>query len=516
MPILLVFTLTAACLPVKWPAPLVGGGERTAVGLTVASIGMGLGAGYALRRWVLRTLGREPYRRAEVASVYSRLRRTLFFVNFGLAVLCVLVFGWGWFARRTFVLEQSDADGRPLLAPFAELAVPLPYFIILFVSWTIYYDAESALHRTGLFGPVARPFWSRGQYLLNQLRQFLLLILLPVLLFVTQQTVARFAPEVTQSDWYRFGTLATIPVLLLFLPLLVKPLLGLRPLPPGPTRDRLEALARRLHFRCTDFLLWPTHGATANALIVGLLPRVRYVIFTDRILEELPPDELDAVFGHEVGHAKYGHIWFYAAFLVLSVAVLTALLLWLGQCLDEYTRRTGWLPPDWVQDWISLPPILLMATYIFFVFGYLSRRCERQADVYGCRAVSCGSANCSGHDATTIYPEQARGLCPTGIRTFVRALERVSSVNEHPLSPADRRRSAGARVRSLLGWLRAWQHATMPQRVAFLLSLIEEPDRERRFQRSVRALGWGLILALAGILYALGELVGWREFLETL
>src|SRR5262249_61806985 len=105
------------------------------------------------------------------------------------------------------------------------------------------------------------------------------------------------------------------------------------------------ALAKRLHFRCSDFLLWPTHGAAANAMIVGLLPRVRYVIFTDRILEELPPEELDAVFGHEVGHAKHGHIWLYAVFLVLSVTVLAAVLILGGQQLEPAKVKV----PQWPE-----------------------------------------------------------------------------------------------------------------------------------------------------------------------
>src|SRR5262249_50068198 len=152
--------------------------------------------------------------------------------------------------------------------------------------------------------------------------------MLPVMLFVTYQSAARFAPETTRSDWYRIASVAVAPVLILFFfPLLIKPLLGLKSMPVGPTRERLEALARRLHFRCTDFLLWPTHGAAANAMIVGLLPQARYVIFTDRILEDLPPEEVDAVLGHEVGHAKHGHIWYYLAFFALGMAVLGALLL---------------------------------------------------------------------------------------------------------------------------------------------------------------------------------------------
>src|SRR5207247_3489707 len=147
-----------------------------------------------------------------------------------------------------------------------------------------------------------------------------------------------------------------------FAPLFFKPLLGLRSLPSGPTRARIEAAARRLHFRFADLLVWPTHGSVVNAMIVGLVPRVRFVIFTDGILDDMPPGELDAVFGHEVGHARHGHIWFYALFLALSMTVLQAAFLF----ADLKPNSAMWL---------------VFVAYLFVVFGFLSRRCERQADV---------------------------------------------------------------------------------------------------------------------------------------
>ncbi len=516
MPILLIFALTAACVPVKWPAPLVGGGTETAVAFTATAVGLSLLVAVTLRSWVVRTLRRQPIRKGEVANGYSRIRRVMFFVNISLVTLCVLVFGWGWFTQQTLRVER---DGELILAPFAELAVPLPYFLILFGAWTIYYDAERMLHRTTVLGPSNRPFWSRVGYFFHHLRQFLLMVMLPVGLFATQQTVARFAPETTQSDWYRIATLAMIPCLILLMPLLIKPLLGLQSMPPGPIRDRLEALAKRLHFRCADFLLWPTHGAAANAMIVGLIPRVRYVIFTDRILDELPAEELEAVFGHEVGHAKHGHIWFYALFFLLSITMLAAVML----LIDQRLNAQGVKLPDWLiaaneEGWTYLPPVLVVAVYVFLVFGYLSRRCERQADVYGCRAVSCDNPNCAGHDNQTKFPEQGRGLCPTGIRACVSALERVYYINGHTGTDEEEhgRASLGSLLKGFFGWLRAWQHSTMPRRVAFLLSLIGNLERERRFQWSVCVLRWGLLLALAAALYGLGQAVTWDALLKVL
>lgn len=510
MPILLIFALMAACLPIKWPAPLVGGGVEVALASTIAAIAFSLSAATAVRVWVVRQLRREPLRKAAIVGAYSRFRRFMFFANVGLVALCVLVFGWGW-ATQEILRVEWHGEFQP--APFAELAVPLPYFLILFGAWTIYYDAERALHRTTVLGPAERSFFSRAGYFFHHLRQFGLLVMLPVLLSVTYQSISRFLPETARSDWYRITSVAMIPLLILFMPLFIKPILGLRTMPAGPVRNQLEVMARRLHFHCSDFLLWPTHGASANAMIVGLMPRVRYVIFTDRILEEMPPEELSAVFGHEVGHAKHGHIPYYAVFLTLSMSVLAALLILIARILD----REGVELPRWAEGWIALPPVVLAATYVFLVFGFLSRRCERQADVYGCRSVSCANPTCTGHDAGTIYAPRARSLCPTGIRTFVRALERVDFVNGASIGePTPHRPTLGEIIRGLLKWLRAWQHSTMARRVAFLLSLIDNPRKEQHFQHRVTLIRWGLLAALVAALIALGEAVGWEVLVQAL
>ena len=359
----------------------------------------------------------------------------------------------------------------------------------------------------------------RWMYLLRNLRQFSLLVMLPVGFIVAQQTLDRFAPETTQTTLYRVGTLAVMPVFMILMPLLMKALLGLKSMPPGPVRDQLEALAKRLNFRCTDFLLWPTHGTSVNAMITGLLPRVRYVVFTDRILEELPPDELDAVFGHEIGHSKHGHIWLYAAFLTLSLLTLGTLGMFLALQIDR-AQSAEWvrlrMQLDALKTWILLPPVVLLAGYLFVVFGALSRRCERQADLFGCKAVSCGNPACTGHDEKTVYPQGGNCLCPTGIKTCIRALERVGDLNGVSMVLLGGRRTPGRLLRGAWAWIRAWQHAPMPRRVAYLKSLLDHPEEEPRFQRRLFLFKCGLMLALAAALVALGQAIGWTELFEGL
>src|SRR5205807_5024914 len=109
--------------------------------------------------------------------------------------------------------------------------------------------------------------------------------------------------------------------------------------------------------------------------------------------------------------------------------------------------------------------LILAAAYIFVVFGYLSRRCERQADIFGCRAVSCSQPDCVGHTEMSAFPERGAGLCGTGIKTCARALDRVYAVNMHGGHDDDGRTSSGTVLRGVFGWLRAWQHSPMPHRV---------------------------------------------------
>lgn len=516
MPILLVILLTATCLPVEWwPSPF-GLGVEASAGLTAGVVAALLLVAFGLRTWVLWTLRRQPDRRVRVGQIYDAVRRLLFFANLGAIGFAIFGLGWGSTVQQTLTLGPPEL---PRLAPFAELAVPLPYFLVVFGCWLIYFDAERALHRA--HSGTGREFWSRAGYFFHNLRQLALLVVLPVGLVVTQQSVSRLWPKTAQSDEYRLLSVAAVLMLVLFMPLVIRPLLGLRPLPAGPVRDRLTALARRLNFRYTDLLVWPTRGVVANAMIVGLLPRVRYVIFTDRILEEMPPEELDGVFGHEVGHAKHGHIWFYAAFLALSMTVLAAVVGVVGQWLDAAAvlHPDAWYARLTKEDatWMALPFGAVVAAYVFLVFGYLSRRCERQADVFGCRVVSCSDPRCTGHTEATVYPANGAALCPTGIRTFARALERVGLLNGHGGPDVDgSRRSLAGLVRAAFGWLRAWQHSTMPRRIAFLLSLIDNPARERRFQRRVKLLRWGLAIGLAAALVLLGETLGWHELLKAM
>jgi STE24 endopeptidase len=220
----------------------------------------------------------------------------------------------------------------------------------------------------------------------------------------------------------------------------------------------------------------------ANAMVIGILPWVRYVVFTDRLLEDFTADEIEAVFGHEIGHIRHHHMLYYFTFFIASVIVFG----WVISDVVTYFQRPEWFDlsnysSHCVSD-VALVGVLLV--YVFVVFGFLSRRCERQADVFGCRAVSCPSPSCRGHGDDEDLSQRGRGLCPTGINTFIRTLEKVAFVN--------------GISRDRPGFLQSWQHATIGRRIEFLQGMLLDPAVERRFQRRIFLLKSLLLAVLAG------------------
>ncbi|MFO0841948.1 MAG: M48 family metallopeptidase [Gemmataceae bacterium] len=511
MSFLLMVFLTVVCLWEGYPRPLWLATPGESALATVATVALvGLHAFWVSRR-VCWPLNRDPFRRDGLLASYERWRFLHQLLQFGLFGLALGVFGWGWAVREL----------GPL--PGVELLTLAPFLAGQILTWAFFYDADRAAHRAAHrlveldpFGQTwleprnaaPTPFGGRWAYVAFQLRQKVAFVFLPVLLLISWQEAGRLFP----ASWagvpllmnlLAIGTLAAVVV---GMPLLIRLALGLKPLPPGPLRDRLSATSRRLGFRCSDVLLWNTRSGMANAMVIGVAPWLRYVVFTDRLVEEFTEDEVEAVFGHEVGHIRHQHMLYYLLFLTgstaaLGLAVERHLLPRLGGLGEALAASQPWLPASLGDSLLPngqlslVPVILTLLAYIFVVFGYLSRRCERQADLFGCRAVSCCDPICSGHGPETRLAPKGRGLCRAGIRTFIRALDKVALVNG-----IDRERP---------GFLQSWQHSTIAKRVAFLRHVLSTPAAEPAFQRRLLVVKVGLIAALGLALGGLSYLHGW-------
>lgn len=413
-------------------------------------------------------LARRPDRR--MAGVASR---SLDWV--AVAVYAWIVRGLEWPA----VVRSGFGLGNAILVD--ELLILLPFLLIQAAGWWGLDPIEGGV------GPGA------GRRLGLKARQSLGLVLPVALVFTLGHDVAGWVvPSLLDDPYGQIGVTAATGLLVLAAsPVFVRIAWPTRPLPAGPLRDRLARLARRHGFRYTDILIWDTGGTLVNAGVTGTLPAFRYVLLTDALIARLAPREVAAVFGHEIGHAAHRHLPFFAFFFLGSLGVLSLAYAAVERAMGP--ASTAWIsvgPSGLPTDLRAGAALGCLGLYVLVVFGYLSRRFERQADVFGCRSVSCDRADCPPHadlDRPDAGPPGTSSMspCPVGIRIFVDALARVAALN-------GTRRDA-----------RSWRHGSIARRIAFLEGLEGRPAAERRFQRSVHRLRVGLAVVLAaGILLA--------------
>jgi len=80
-----------------------------------------------------------------------------------------------------------------------------------------------------------------------------------------------------------------------------------RPL-PDRDQERLQALLRRTGASVQRILVIPAASSGTNAFVSGMLERRRYLFVAEHLLTDLPPDEVDAVIAHEIGHLVHRHV----------------------------------------------------------------------------------------------------------------------------------------------------------------------------------------------------------------
>jgi STE24 endopeptidase len=137
---------------------------------------------------------------------------------------------------------------------------------------------------------------------------------------------------------------------------------------------RLEDLARRLGVRVGGFRCFPGRSQkVGNAVQVGLLPRLRYILITDYLLDHLEPAEVDAVVAHELGHARGHHLAVKLAGVVAVWAALSG-----GFAVLPRSRHSAGLLP-------LIPAALPFA--LLLVQGVIGVRLERRADAAAARDV---------------------------------------------------------------------------------------------------------------------------------
>ena len=350
-----------------------------------------------------------------------------------------------------------------------ELVILLPFFTAILIAWAMMYPADRAIRQLMMEadlweGRPARPAWDLKRYLVFLVRHQLLLVALPMLLIVIANDVVQdhitVLRRATRLFWIDQVIVVLVAgVILFFAPLMLRFIWSTSTLPGGALRDRLRAVSQRLGLKYREILIWHSEGMVANAAVMGMLPMVRYVLLSDALLEKMDDEKIEAVFGHEAGHIRHLHIPFYLLFALLSMLVVG------GAC--ELAWRVFHVDPSY----ISIGALFLIAATWGVAFGWVSRRFERQADLFGARLVTPSADGCTlpcrvHHEADGVVPV-AKALCATGAHTFAGALHRIAALNGIPEEA------------------RSWRHSSIASRMRFLEELAADPAAVGRFSRTI-------------------------------
>ncbi|MHC4503295.1 MAG: M48 family metalloprotease [Planctomycetota bacterium] len=422
-----------------------------ATGVVLASTAGWIAFQYVLAAWLASRTRRKLRRaRGSTVAIVEDFRFRLVVHRVVLVALC--------FAHTGFICWPAFVEnvlGLPAWSVLDDVVAILPFVAALAAGWMATYRADKMLSR--------RP-WGIGEFVWFQARYSLLLVLLPWLLLRAIVDSHELWPEgVRKLAVHPVASVVFFVVLVgvsaTFLPLFLKRLFRAVSMPPSDIRSRLEGLLARAGLGFRDVLVWRMGRARIlNAGVMGIVPRYRYVLFSDALLEALTPAECEAVMGHEIGHAKHRHV------LVYLILILGFFALWSGfrSLLPPYFSTGSPFQTDPFRFLVEMVVVaILLCVYIRLVFGFLSRTFEREADV------------CAAELMGTPVP-------------LILALEKIA------LMSGDVRE------------LHSWRHHSVAERVRYLSAVGYDAAEQARYHGRTRRIVWGLlgvvVLLFAGVL----------------
>lgn len=397
------------------------------------------------------------------------------------------------------VREDWGLENVPLLGDWIILT---PFFLSLTIVWIVLYPVETRIRKaaTALAADddpdpsrsnseaaaalaTARlrrpsPDNSLSIYLLDKFRHQILIIVAPMSLIVFAKFFTDLLRPVpgeqahgaleffARLPWAADALLGLVSICVLtFAPLMLRFIWATEPLPAGALRDRFVKTCDRIGLRYREILLWHTHGTAINAAVMGFVGPLRYILVSDALLETMDEEEIEAVFGHEAGHVRHHHLQFFALFALLSMYLAGGVfwLLLVTRLVDDFSLLQA----------ISLA--VLLASWLFG-FGWLSRRFERQADLFGAQCLADGIQSC-----TTWCPvhgsDPGPGLCVGAASLFGRTLARIADLNGIPRDAP------------------SWRHGSIDDRRRLIERFAQDHSALKRFNLKILVTKVGLVAA---------------------
>ncbi len=435
-------------------------------------------AGFA---WLCRRL--EKTGRTRIIATSERLMGVARFGVVSLHAYGLISLGWSVAASRW-------THSLPVVTELLIALPPLSAFVVLYWGYAPIQRRlrEAVLWRHLHEGrPLGRSM-SRTQMTWEHIRHSILLGLVPLLMLSAWRHAGEFAAfrwltmSYSSLEWVLTGwQVLGIFVVLALSPIVLRFVWDTVPLEGGDLRNSVEQVFARNGVTAREVLVWQTSSGILNGALMGIIPRARYVLFTDALLQVLPRRQVEAVAAHEAGHGRLHHLpWLIGSMVVASLA---------GAVLFGFAMDWG----KWEDSWVvGTMGILSTVGFGFFVLGFVSRRFELQADAFAAKDLSRNPPPIEESlEPGQISEDPAPVVTHESVASMIDALETVSTLNG--MSPAKF----------------TWRHGTVRGRQAHLASIVGTPLEHLPIDRAVRRMKWmtlgaaflTIILGLALVLF---------------
>jgi STE24 endopeptidase len=326
-----------------------------------------------------------PPEKLAKAIAYSRAKNGLHFIAFAYSAV-VLMGVLAWKVAPRFRNWAQSVSRRRIVQAY--LFVPLLFLTLDVLDLPVsLYDQHLSLEYGQSIQGWGSWFWDWTK---SEVVEFLIAGVVAWILYGVIRRSAR--------RWWFYFWLAAIPIVVF--------LQFLAPVVITPLFYKFEPLAAKQPALVSEIEKVTARGGLAiprdrmfemkaseklnsvNAYVAGIGASKRVVVW-DTTLQKMTIGQTLFVFGHEMGHYVLGHV----PLLIEVQCLLLLIVLYAGYLAMQRTvLRAGkrWNIPG-VDDWASLPLLLLVVTVVSFVMepalNSFSRVLEHNADVYGLEVI---------------------------------------------------------------------------------------------------------------------------------
>jgi Zn-dependent protease with chaperone function len=286
------------------------------------------------------------------ATILEQQLAAFRWLGLGVVVLCLAGFGLARSLESVAILERSIV--------LQALILLMPGMAILAATWSAEncYGMWLGYTRSGLKNHL-RSMW-------QSFRSGVAWLIAPVLIVMGMSDLIAMLPiSPTLAGWL---TAAMILFLVpLGLPWLIRHLFRTSRL--NAAEDAwIGELVAAAGLRRTRAVRWQTGGQSFNAMVAGFVPPLRTLLISDRLLDELPREQIAMVVLHEAAHLRRRHV---------PIRMLSILPAWAAGAL--VTHLAG------EHSWALAAGTLVGIAMTMWILRLVAYRTEFDADFQACR-----------------------------------------------------------------------------------------------------------------------------------